>query len=63
MERGKHLKYYPYAFTEGGIAMLSGVRTGRARACRRGKSSDAGSALFAMMKMELEPSVILGLLP
>ena len=25
MERGKHLKYYPYAFTEGGIAMLSGV--------------------------------------
>ena len=24
---------------------------------------DAGSALFAMMKMELEPSVILGLLP
>lgn len=25
MERGKHLKYDPYAFTEGGIAMLSGV--------------------------------------
>ena len=25
MERGKHLKYYPYVFTEGGIAMLSGV--------------------------------------
>lgn len=25
MERGKHLKYYSYAFTEGGIAMLSGV--------------------------------------
>ena len=25
MARGKHLKYYPYAFTEGGIAMLSGV--------------------------------------
>ena len=24
---------------------------------------DAGSALFAMMKMELDPSVILGLLP
>ena len=25
MERGKHLKYYPYVFTEGGVAMLSGV--------------------------------------
>ena len=24
---------------------------------------DAGSALFAMMKMELDPAVILGLLP
>lgn len=25
MERGKHLKYMPYAFTESGVAMLSGV--------------------------------------
>lgn len=25
MEQGKHLKYYPYAFTELGIAMLSGI--------------------------------------
>ena len=25
MGRGKHLKYYPYVFTEGGVAMLSGV--------------------------------------
>ncbi len=25
MEQGKHLKYFPYAFTELGIAMLSGI--------------------------------------
>ena len=25
MERGKHLKYMPYAFTESGVAMLSGI--------------------------------------
>ena len=25
MERGKHMKYMPYAFTESGVAMLSGV--------------------------------------
>ena len=25
MERGKHLKYMPHAFTESGVAMLSGV--------------------------------------
>jgi len=25
VERGKHLKYMPYAFTESGVAMLSGV--------------------------------------
>ena len=25
MEHGKHLKYMPYAFTESGVAMLSGV--------------------------------------
>ena len=25
MEQGKHLKYMPYAFTESGVAMLSGV--------------------------------------
>ena len=36
MERGRHLKYYPYVFTEGGIAMLSGVlRSAVRRGCRR----------------------------
>jgi hypothetical protein len=25
MKRGEHIKYYPFAFTEQGIAMLSGV--------------------------------------